>query len=177
MTTKMATQPIFSTLATKLDLDLSAICPIAGPAMPRPYRDLLVHEGDMTQRLEHHYRDAILLKALHVIREPDQLLRKVILTDSTGRLVEFGVIRIFLDAFDEEVRPLVESCRYPLGGLLARFSIPRRSDLQGFFSIDSDTNLNQIMGLTQTTRLYGRLNRLVTDADRTLAEVVEILPP
>lgn len=177
MTTKMTTLPIFTTLATQLDLDLSAMRPIAGPTMPRPYRDLLVHEGDMTQRLEQHYRDAIHLKPLQVIREPHQLLRKVILTTGSGHLVEFGVIRIFLDAFNDEVRPLVESCRYPLGGLLARFSIPRRSDLQGFFRIESDATLNQIMGLTHTTALYGRLNRLATDADRTLAEVVEILPP
>lgn len=173
----MDTQPIFSTLADALDFDLSAMVTLDGQVMPQPYRDLLVHEGDMTLRLQDHYQSDIHLKPLCVLREQDRLLRKVVLTLPNGRLVEFGVIRIFLDVFDETVRPYVESCRYPLGGLLARFNVARRSELQGFFRLKSDNSLNRIIGLDTPLDLYGRLNRLVTAEGRTIAEVVEILPP
>ncbi|CAM2010453.1 hypothetical protein APED_27580 [Acanthopleuribacter pedis] len=168
---------MFSTLADALDLNLDAMVAIDGQAMPQPYRDLLVHEGDMTLRLQDHYQTEIHLRALSVVREQERLLRKVLLTRPDGLLVEFGVIRIFLDVFTDEVRPWVESCRYPLGGLLARFNVPRRSELQGFFRIRSDAALEDVLGLERTTDLYGRLNRLVTTDHQTIAEVVEILPP
>ncbi|CAM2070296.1 hypothetical protein SCOR_33295 [Sulfidibacter corallicola] len=176
MTLMTLLQP-FHMMAERLGLTLPDIELAQPEEMPSPQRDLLVHHGDMTLRLQDHYRLPIHLDTLKVMQDGDVLYRKVLLRLSDGRIVEFGVIRIFLDVFPDEVRRLVEACYFPLGGLLHRYQIGHHSSLQGFVTCFSDGILERILGLGATTRLYGRLNRLLTDDDRCIAEVMEILPP
>ena len=57
--------------------------PVEGRDMPQPYRDLLVHDHDMTSTLEAHYERAIRLHVLgHVVRD-NVLLRRVVLAAGT----------------------------------------------------------------------------------------------
>ena len=62
---------------------------LAGPAVPQPYRKLLVHDGDMTPTLENFYDASIHLEVLKREQHGDFYFRQVVLhTDDTNQPVE-----------------------------------------------------------------------------------------
>ncbi len=94
---------------------------LEGAAVPEPYRGLLVHEGDMTSRLEDFHGGAIVLEILH--REaPGRRIgaRWCCAWRTSGKAVEYGAIEINLAAFPEALRARIIEGHLPLGGLLKR---------------------------------------------------------
>jgi hypothetical protein len=156
-----------------------AVSEIDGREMPRPYRDLLVHDNDMTPTLERHFGQRIHLRLLDMEIDDGVLTRQVVLvTDQSERSVEFGAIRIFLDRFDDpEARRLVREARVPLGTILHDFEVPHQSHPTGYFAVRCDDTIGKAMGLSDRPTLYGRHNILHAADGSPIAEVVEILPP
>ena len=151
---------------------------IDGSAVPEPYRTLLVHNGDMTSRLENFYRGPVELDVLHCEDATDVYRREVLLrTVSGGEAVEYGAIEIELAAFDRDLRARIREGRTPLGGLLNRFDINYRSEPRAFLEFTPDAGIDALFGLSEAHVLYGRANVLCGEADRELARIVEILRP
>ena len=151
---------------------------IPGDDMPLPYRSLLVHEQDMTSTLESYWGTTLHLKVLDKHIEEASLTRQVILVkDTDDQPVEFGAIRIQLDRFEGSARQEIVECHRPLGNLLLHFKMNFSCRPSAFFSFESDETIRQAFNLTEPHTLYGRHTILVNDAEETLAEVVEILPP
>jgi len=94
-----------------------------------------------------------------------------------GRAVVFGAIKIYLDYFPPHARSLVVEMKQPLGAILRAEGIEHSSRPDGFFAVAADPVMNAALQLTGSHQLYGRRNLLLDSADRTLAQVVEILPP
>ena len=152
---------------------------VIGPhEMPQPYHGLLVHTSDMTSTLTNHYGEPIALKVLNRVVAPAWLARRSLLEIArTGRPIEFGVIRIHLDVLSEPVRSQVLEGRVPLGGLLNDHAIGYRSCPGGFLRVKPNGAIQQAFALERPVPVYGRCNCLSDLAGRTIAEVVEILPP
>ncbi len=153
---------------------------IDGESMPQPYRRLLVHEDDMTPTLERFHGVELHLRLLSRRQENGTLFREVALVrDDDERAVEFGAIRIEVDLFPEEARPVIEACRVPLGTIMARFNVEHTAHPSAYVSVEPDDTIREALGLNGTTglRLYGRHNVHVSPAGEPLAHVVEILPP
>jgi hypothetical protein len=151
---------------------------IAPEDMPQPYRRLLVHTSDMTSTLTDYYGEPIALTVLDRVVRSGWLARRSLLeVTRTGQPIEFGVIRIHLDILDEPVRSQVLEGHVPLGGLLNDHAIGYRSCPGGFLRVHSSGAIQRAFGLDRPARLYGRCNCLSDLAGRTIAEVVEILPP
>ncbi|MEM1179748.1 MAG: hypothetical protein AAGM22_15485 [Acidobacteriota bacterium] len=149
----------------------------ADARMPAPYRQLLVHQRDMTSTLEHFHGEASVLEVLAHRQTPRRLLRKVLLRGrESAKIQEFGAIRIELERFSEPPRRAILEGKMPLGAILAHFGVPYRSRPQRFFAIRCAGELCTRLGHAETGYLFGRRNLLVGD-EGTLAEVVEILPP
>jgi len=146
--------------------------------VPPPYHELLVHERDMTGTLEAHFGQPMVLRVLQKRVEDDLLFRQVLLQGQRdGRTAEFGAIRIDLSCFDGEARQRVEDSRQPLGGILRAFDLPYTSKPSAYLSVDADAFVREALGAGSTTALFGRRNTL-TDADgRTMARIIEVLPP
>ncbi|SVE36810.1 uncharacterized protein METZ01_LOCUS489664, partial [marine metagenome] len=90
-----------------------------GSEMPLPYRDLLVHDGDMTSRLEQFHGMAIYVDRLHSSEDGGAYFREVILRRESDEVaVEYGAIEISLSALPEDERAEVLAARRPLGGIL-----------------------------------------------------------
>ncbi len=160
-----------------LNVPLPDLTAVEAERIPEPYHHLLVHDGDMTGRLESYYQSAIHLNTLRIMHLPGTLCRHVLLQTEDQHTVEFGAIQIHLGAFRGGALDAVLGCHQPLGGILNAYGIPYRGDLGGFFSIRADVSLSDLLDITPGTRLYGRFNRLVHGNGKTIAEVVEILPP
>ncbi len=158
--------------------DLPACEFIDGAVMPEPYRALLVHNGDMTSRLEEFHGAAMKLRVLH--REPcgDAYRREVLLCKAdSGLPVEYGAIEINLAAFDESLRAQILEGHQPLGGLLNRAGIRYRSEPRAFLKLAPDSVMDAHFDLDGAHTLYGRSNVLLGDGDRVLARIVEVLRP
>jgi chorismate-pyruvate lyase len=149
-----------------------------GPAVPEPYRRLLVHHGDMTSRLEKFWGGQIVLEVLHREHTPDAYRREVVLhIEATDLPVEYGAIEIDLSAFDGELRRLILEQHLPLGGLLNRFGIQYRSEPRGFLKLGADAVMQSVFRLPEAAEFYGRSNVLLGGNDRILARIVEVVRP
>ncbi len=147
-------------------------------AMPQPYRDLLVHEGDMTSTLQRYHGEGVDLDVLERAIVGGVLSRHIVLRGArSGRPLEYGAARIQLGLLDHVARAEVLEERRPLGGILHHRGLGFRSCPGGFFRIQSNTMINRALDLDEQHTLFGRCNCLWGGSGRTIAEVVEILPP
>lgn len=157
---------------------LPAIEPIAGEAMPEPCRSLLFHNHDMTPTLESFYRQAIHLEVLRREQRDDFYFREVVLhLDENDQPVEFGAIKINLALFPAVCRREILEERLPLGHILHEHQVPHASRPKAFLQIGPDRFIRDALKLKGSPRLYGRRNSLMDPQQRSLAEIVEILPP
>ena len=145
--------------------------------LPEPQRHLLVHDRDMTTRLECHHRSPIGLKALYISHEPESYFREVLLiAENSGNPVEYGAIEINLEVFPGDLRAKVLEGRKPLGGLLVEHDFAFVSSPQTYFQVQSDEHVQELLELDGPTTLNGRSNILTTPDGRAIANIVEILP-
>ena len=159
-------------------LRLPAIERVEGSVIPQPYRDLLVHERDMTPTLEAFHGEPIRLRVMSCGAPSGILFREVVLvTTESAKPVEFGAIRIRLDGFGNPARELIQDGRIPLGTILEQEEIPHRSDPQRYFRVEPDQVVARALEMEGREPLYGRHNLISSPERRILAEMVEILPP
>ena len=146
--------------------------------VPQPFRDLLVHENDMTPTLEAFHGRRISLHVLERHQQESRLLRQVVLKlEGDETPVEFGAIRINLTLFKTQALQLILEGQVPLGTILREQNILHTSGPKEFFSVLSDAVVNRALQLTGTYQLFGRRNVIRDSQGRPVAEMTEILPP
>lgn len=146
--------------------------------VPAPFKQLLVHDRDMTSTLEHFHEQRVHVHLLHGHYTEHTYSREVVLElDGTNTPVEFGAIKIYLPSFPERARERIVEAHLPLGRILKEFQIPYVSRPNAFLRIASDRLISGALQLKGTHRLYGRCNRLSDPSGNPLADIVEILPP
>jgi hypothetical protein len=150
----------------------------APETIPQPQQNLLVHVDDMTSTLTRHYGEPISLRVLGRQHDPQWYRRHIVLeTAQSRRPVEYGAIRILLPLLSDAARREVLAAQTPLGAVLARHGLKHHHCPGGFFKIRSNHLIEQSLALPAPAWLYGRCNCISDGAGRTVAEVVEILPP
>ena len=160
----------------QMGLALPPLQQVDGEAVPRPYKQLLVHHDDMTPTLEKYYGRDIHLRLLSRRRKGSSYFREVVLLlDGTDQPVEFGAIKIYLDRFGAEARRQI--LEEPLGRILQECGVKHSSRPRAFLRLASDHFINDALQLTGANVLFGRRNTLFDPQERPLAEIVEILPP
>ena len=151
---------------------------VVGDRMPRPYRDLLVHDRDTTSTLAGYHRDEISLRVLDRVASPEHLARHIVLQcGSARRPVEYGASRIRLDSLDDPSRRKVLEGRVPLGGILNTHEVEYGNCPRAYFAVRSNGLIGSLFELKEPRWLYGRCNCLSDPLGNVIAEVVEILPP
>jgi chorismate-pyruvate lyase len=162
----------------QLGLPLPAVARVDGWDMPEPYRNLLVHNRDMTPTLERAYDRSIQLHVLRSTLAGGVLTRQVVLVAEGSQVpVAFGASKIHLEHFPEDAKPLVVEGKQPLGAILRTQGIEHAGCPEVYLQVTADALIHFALSLTKPATLYGRRNSLVDAAGRTLAQVVEILPP
>ena len=145
--------------------------------IPEPYASLLVHDGDMTSRLEAYHESALSVSPLRSSNDGKSYFREVLLTSTENdQAVEYGAIEITLKHLPEEVRPLVIQAKQPLGGLLNEYRIPYSSSPRAFLKIIPDGPIVEAFGSVESDELYGRSNQITGFNGDIIARIVEILP-
>ena len=157
---------------------LPTIESMPGEQVPEPYKSLLVHTNDMTSTLERFHGESVHLKVLSSQQRDDFYFREVVLVlDQAGSPVEFGAIKINLVLFPSHARRQILQERHPLGHILEEHKIPYVSRSKAFLKVESDSFIEGALGLAAPSSVFARRNALLDSAQRSLAEVLEILPP
>lgn len=144
--------------------------------IPAPYRDLLVHERDMTLTLEHHFGGPLRLRTLSTRVTGDWYLRRVLLVQEySGRPVEMGAIRIRLDALRPKTRAQVLKHEEPLGRLLRAAGIDFLSRPRRYLAITPNQDLMGVFWMREPRLLYGRQTEVFQNGAK-LGDIVEVLP-
>jgi hypothetical protein len=155
-------------------------CELLSPdELPSAFQRLLVHNTGMTSTLERHWRESVCVELLadDISLACRSLFRFVVLrTQSSAQSVEIAFIRIPLEAFAPELRWRFIEAEQPFGRLLAEAGIRSHACPQAYFTCEVDAMLAGKSGLSEGTRLYGRVNQLLRDDGVLLCETAEALP-
>jgi chorismate-pyruvate lyase len=157
--------------------DLPSFDYIPPEAVPEPYHTLLVHQHHMTVTVEKHHGDLVDVKILARRQNGSSYARKIVLAlQKTGRLVQFGIVRINLDYCSPEVRQEIVAGQTPLGRVLINHNVLRRIELTAFLRIEAGPEQMAWFGRTGRATLYGRLGYIHCD-EQPAVELLEILAP
>jgi hypothetical protein len=145
--------------------------------VPSPYRELLVHEHHMTVTVEKHHGSLVDVKVLRRRQDQGAYARKILLTlQSTGRVVQFGIMRVHLRYCSPEVRAEIIAGKTPLGRILIYHNVLRRIEPTAFLRVIPGRAMMEWFGLDRPKLTYGRLAIIHCD-DQPAVELLEVVAP
>ncbi len=151
--------------------------PVPGEQVPPPYHELLVHEYHMTVTVEAHHGDLVDVKVLHVCRRGDAYARMILLAlHGSGKIVQFGIMRINFLYCDEEVTKEIIAANKPLGRILIEHDVLRRIEPTAFLRIVPGPVMMKWFSLREPRTTYGRL-ALIHCNGQPAVELLEIVTP
>jgi len=158
--------------------EVPEITPLFEQHMPEPYKQLLVHERNMTPTLESYHGGTIYIEPLNVFSDEKETTREVILRrDTDDKPLEYGASRVFRSTVTPEALFLIDDGRLPLGTILRVCDCEHTVQPSGYFKIRSTPFFAEAFAAGDVPYFYGRRNTLVALDGNSIAEVCEILPP
>ena len=148
---------------------------VPGDEVPAPYHDLLVHEHHMTVTVEEYHSGPVDVRVLAWRRDDDHYARKILLVhQATGKIVQFGIVRIDLTKTSEEVSAAILERKTPVGRILIRHNVLRRIEPTAFVRIDAGPEQMAWFGEDGSGVLYGRLAIIHFDG-KPAVELLEVV--
>jgi hypothetical protein len=145
--------------------------------VPEPYHGLLVHRHHMTVTVEAHHGDLVNVQILARLEQGDSYARKILLAlRKTGRVVQFGIMRVHLNYCTPEVREEIVAGQTPLGRILINHGVLRRIEPTAYLRVVPGPAMMQWFGLDQPQPTYGRLAYIHCEG-RPAVELLEIVRP
>jgi chorismate-pyruvate lyase len=146
--------------------------PVDAPQIPSPSLELLAHNHHMTVTLERHHRCPVVVQVLDYATEANCYSRKSLLTrQADDKVVQYGIVRLRLNALAKNVRQEIESREIPLGRVLVNHNVLREVKLLGLFRIACGAELAREFGCEIGDRCFGRTAVIYCDG----APAVELL--
>jgi chorismate-pyruvate lyase len=157
--------------------DLPQIEFVTADNVPPPYHDLLVHKHHMTVTVEAHHGCRVDVRILRWVLQGDSYARKILLTSqSTGEVVQFGIVRIWLPYCSQEVQRRILEGKTPLGRILIENDVLRRIEPTAFVRVAPGKALETWFGTKGRQPAYGRLAYIHCD-DQPAIELMEVVVP
>lgn len=151
--------------------------PIAPAAIPSPYRELLVHNGHMTEVLEAHHGTSLDVHPFNIHRNGEIYGRKLDLSSqATGAIVMTGLMIINLQSVVPAVRDEILAAQTPLGRILIQHRVLREVTSEAYFHIAAADPLAARFGLAEPRDVYGRLATIFCDGVPAV-DLLEIVRP
>ncbi len=145
--------------------------------VPEPYQRLLVHDQHMTVTVEAHHGDLVDVRILGTHQEGDVYARQILLTlQQTGRVVQFGIVRVNLAFVAPEVREEIVAGKTPFGRILINHNVLRRIEPTAYLRIHPREIMMGWFGLSEPRPVYGRLAYIHCDSQPAV-ELLEIVTP
>ena len=147
-------------------------------AVPPPYDQLLVHRHHMTVTVEAFHGSPVDVRILSFSLTDEYYARKILLTrQSDGRVVQFGIARVWLRFCSAPVRVAILSGQTPLGRIMIEHNVLRRIAPIAYLEVRPGPGPEAWFGPDVGARTtYGRLGVIYFD-EQPAIEVLEIVAP
>jgi hypothetical protein len=157
------------------DLDaLGRFEPVTVAKLPRDYACLLAHHDHMTVALEAWHNSLVDIEALHEWSDESSYARASLLRRQSDRqVVQFGIMRIWLGDLPLAAQEEIKARRFPLGRVLIRHNLLREVDVLTLWRIMPGPVLQQLLGISGKSPIYGRSAQILVD-ERPTVQVLEI---
>jgi hypothetical protein len=148
-----------------------------GDHVPAPYKQLLVHDHHMTVTVEEFHGSKVDVRVLERRTDGDAYSRKILLArQSDGAVVQYGIVRIRLDACGDDVRRELVAESTPVGRVLISHGILTQVKPTSFLRIVPGAAMMKWFGLDAPTPMDGRTAEIAWNGKRAV-EVLEIVRP
>jgi chorismate-pyruvate lyase len=146
-------------------------------AVPAPYNGLLVHKHHMTVTVEAYHGDRVNVRILARHQDGSSYTRKILLAlQKTGKIVQFGIVRVNLDYCSPPVRDQIVEGKTPFGRVLIEHNVLRRIEPTAYLRAECGPAQMGWFGLEKPAPLYGRLAIIHCDGHPAV-ELLEIVAP
>lgn len=150
---------------------------VAPDALPAEYRRLLAHNEHMTVTLEEFYNGQLDVRPLAEWRDESSYARNSLLArKSDGRILQFGIMRIWLDDLPAEAVHEITIKKLPLGRVLIDRNVLREVELITLWRIKPGPVLRQLVPGITNQPIYGRSAQILVD-ERPTVQMLEIAAP
>lgn len=147
--------------------------------LPSPYNELLNHHAHMTVTVESHHGDKVdVVVHRHHRKEDDHgdwYVREITLqTQASGKVVQYGIVRLNVSTLDKEVWEQIESRKIPLGRVLIEHNVLREVQLCELWQIDAGPALAGFLGTSVGETVYGRTALIYCNGEPAI-ELLEVV--
>lgn len=150
---------------------------MARDEVPEPYRELLAHDHHMTVTVESFHRSPVDVQVLAVHRDGDVYCRRILLRRQIDQqVVQFGIVRLNLNALSAKVREQIESARIPLGRVLIQNNVLRDVELKQLFQVHCGRDLAEQFAVAEGTTTFGRTAIIHCEGEPAV-ELLEVVAP
>ena len=157
--------------------DFTSYEAVSPQEVPPPYHGLLVHEHHMTVTVEAHHGDRVDVVIHNRRHDGPYYARRIFLAlQKSGRIVQYGLVRINLRYCSPAVRAEIIAGETPLGHILINHDVLRRIEPTGFLRVVPGPELMNRFGLSEPTPTYGRLAYIHCDGQPAI-ELLEVVAP
>jgi hypothetical protein len=167
-----------SRLATLFYASLSELGqfePVPVESLPGAHRTLLAHNDHMTVALESFHQSPVSVNALAEWRDETSYARTSLLSrQSDGAIVQFGMMRIWLTDLPIDAQEEITSKQAPLGRVLIEHDVLREVELITLWKITPGPVLQQHLGVSGKTPIFGRTAQILVD-ERPTVQLLEIV--
>lgn len=149
--------------------------------LPSPYDELLNHHEHMTVTVESHHGEKVDVVVHRCHRRTDAdgdwYAREITLkTQSTGKVVQYGIVRLNVPTLSREVWERIEGQGTPLGRVLIEHNVLREVQLCQLWKIQAGPALADLLHLDAGTVVYGRTALIYCNGEPAI-ELLEIVTP
>ena len=145
--------------------------------IPESYRRLLSHSSHMTVTVESFYKDRVEVRVLRSQSSDLVYCREILLsTQATGKVVQYGIVRLKLDLISQPARSEILSESKPLGRVLIEREILREVQLFDLYKVSCGPRLAEFFGVQQGACTFGRTALIYCDREPAI-ELLEIVAP
>ncbi len=149
--------------------------------LPSPFGELLDHNAHMTVTVEAHHGDKVNVVVhrshRHVSGSDDWYVREITLTtQGSGKVVQYGIVRLNVNALAPEVWKRIESQESPLGRVLIEHNVLREVQLCELWQFQCGPELAKFLKLNFGDIVYGRTALIYCDGEPAI-ELLEIVCP
>lgn len=165
------TRPSLGELLALFPAEGKPVCvEVPAEAVPEPYRGLLVHEHHMTVTVEAYHGGLVDVRVLESRLDGELYSRRILLElQSSGKVVQYGLVRLDLSRVVPEVRARILEQKTPLGRVLIEHDVLRRVEPTAYLRFTSTPWFGEVA-------TYGRLAIIHFDGEPAV-EVLEVVAP
>jgi chorismate-pyruvate lyase len=157
--------------------DIGEFHEVSADEMPPPYRQLLAHEGHMTETVEAFYGGPVDVEVIAKHITSTHYARKILLRRQSDRkVVQFGIVRLTFEYLSPEVRAEIESEKIPLGRVLINHNVMREVQLFALWQLYPGPDLRKLFNLEKPNEVYGRTALIYCNGEPAV-ELLEIVSP